>query len=583
VPLPDTFLADLKARVGLADIVGRRVRLVRSGREVKGCCPFHNEKTPSFHVFDDHYHCFGCGAHGDAIRWMMDAEGQDFMGAVRALADMAGMEVPEEREDRAARDRAAGLYDLMAAARDWFHAMLLEPAGAEARAYLKRRGVDRSLAAAFGLGWAPGEGLLKALTARFPGATPAQFQEAGLAGDGGRERFRGRLMFPIADARGRVVGFGGRLLGPGEPKYLNSADGPLFHKGRLLFNLARAAPVARKSGRLLLVEGYMDVIGLARAGIAEAVAPLGTALTEDQMALAWRLVPEPVLAFDGDAAGQRAAVKAALRALPHVGPGKSLAFALLPAGQDPDDLARAGGAVAVESVVAGAVPLERFLFEAEAAAGPLDTPERRSALRARLRALAREIADPELARDYRQTWAGRADALLRPEGERGTVRRGPFRKGFPGDAVPVAPLAATRATRPLPEFSIAMLLKAFAVRPEAVHRHAEALAQLPVPTRALEAARDALLDGQPPAGLDVQPLVEPQAGEGEFDQKVAAALASYIMTSQMPKSDYGPGLDSDEAVAAAMARAEAMRAASDERRNRMTQQVLPAGRETAGQ
>ncbi|MGL6043981.1 MAG: DNA primase, partial [Sandaracinobacteroides sp.] len=399
--LPPDFLDDLRARTGLASVVGRRVKLTRAGRELKGCCPFHKEKTPSFYVNEDKgfYHCFGCGAHGDAIGFVMAQDGLTFMDAVKSLAAEAGLTVPEQRRDDPETEKRAGLVELLAGAADWYQAQLASVGGAGARAYLQQRGVAPGLQARFGLGYAPDsrDALAKALQARFPTSEPDQLLpdqllEAGLSGDAdGRryDRFRGRLMFPIHDARGRTVGFGGRALGAAnapagaqprqvEPKYLNSPEGPVFHKGQLLYNLHRAAPAARKSGRLLVVEGYMDVVGLAGADIAEAVAPLGTALTEDQMQLAWKLVPEPVLAFDGDGAGVRAASRAATRALPLIGAGRSLAFVALPKGQDPDDLARQGGRAAIEALLETAQPLERFLFEAEQATGPLDTPERRA-------------------------------------------------------------------------------------------------------------------------------------------------------------------------------------------------------------
>mgnify|MGYP005839852485 CR=1 FL=1 len=535
MPLSEAFLDELKARIALPELIGRRVRLVRSGRELKGCCPFHNEKTPSFHVFADHYHCFGCGAHGDAIRFLMETEGQDFMGAVRALAAEAGLEVPETRA-RPEEARRARLREAVAVAAAWFAEQLAGPGGAHARAYLASRGVDAELARAFGLGWAPAGGLEAAVRARLPCADRALLAEAGLVTDEGRQRFRERLIFPIRDPRGRPLGFGGRLLGAGEPKYLNSADGPLFHKGRLLFNLDRAAAPARKAGRLILVEGYMDVIGLARAGIAEAVAPLGTALTEAQLELAWRVVAEPVLAFDGDAAGLKAATRAGQLALARIGPGRSLRVALLAAGEDPDDLARRGGAAAVEALVASAVPLERFLFERAAAEAPLDTPERRADFRRRLADLTATIGDPELRRDYRDTWRARADRLLDRDDR-------PGRPGGRGGAPARAARVATRAAPSTRAYMQGALLHALALRPEGVARHLEALAEVRFASPVLDAARDALLAGQAPelpAWADGRALAaRPQAA---FDEAIAAALASYLVHAHMAESAKdGPG------------------------------------------
>lgn len=577
--LPQGFLDELKARTALADLIGRRVKLVRSGRELKGCCPFHKEKTPSFHLFDDHYHCFGCGAHGDAIRYLMEAEGQDFMGAVRQLADAAGMAVPEPTQDRAA-DGRAGLLALLERAAALYTDLLAGAGGAEARAYLAQRGISPSLARHFSLGWAPAGGIQQALLKAVPGATPAQLVEAGLVletEDGRlRDRFRGRLIFPIHDARGRVVGFGGRLLGPGEPKYLNSADGPLFHKGRLLFNLHRAAPAARKAGRLFLVEGYMDAIALARVGIAEAVAPLGTAITEDQLELAWKVAAEPILAMDGDAAGQRAALKAALRALPRIRAGTSLRFLLLPSGEDPDDLVRRAGAMAFEELAARAIPLEQLIFDAEAAAHPLDTPERRAALRARLDTHARAIPDPALARDYAATWRARADRLTAPP-RRG---RGQARKDQPPAGLPPL-MSETRAAAARPVSALPPILKALALRPELAEHHAEALGLLDIADRRLAAVRDSILAGNPGAALPlegVMPLVPAGTSDEEFHAAIRAALASAHALSHLAGSAVaGMKFPDDGSTEVAYARASRARMAKAAILDGLKAQVIDDG------
>ena len=560
--LPPDFLDDLRARTGLAAVVGRRVKLTRAGRELKGCCPFHNEKTPSFYVNEDKgfYHCFGCGAHGDAIRFVMEQDGLPFMDAVKALAAEAGLTVPEMRRDDPEAQKRAGLYEVMEAAGDWYRAQLQAVGGADARAYLDRRQVRAPLVAQFGLGFAPDsrDALSKALKAKFETLEPAQLADAGLTGEAeGRryDRFRGRLMFPIHDPRGKPVGFGGRILGDGEPKYLNSPEGPIFHKGRLLYNFHRAAPAARKSGRLLVVEGYMDVVGLAGAGLMEAVAPLGTALTEEQMQLAWKLVPEPVLAFDGDGAGMRAASRAATRALPLIGPGRSLRFVALPKGQDPDDLARTGGKAAVEALLATAIPLERFLFEREAEAAPLDTPERRADFRQRLKALANEIADPDVKRDYLRTWLDRADALLRPaRPDRGAPQRSFERRRGMGGPAPIPPARPeTRAAAAgRQEQTCAMLLKTLSLNPALVDDLVEPLAELALETPSLMLARDRLIVHQPPGEL--------LAGHGALfggikspDQlraKVASALASVTESHHIQLSADEPrNLETEEAFA----------------------------------
>lgn len=585
--LPEAFLEELKARVPLADIVGRRVRLLRSARDLKGCCPFHNEKTPSFHVYPDHYHCFGCGAHGDAIRFLMETEGHDFMAAVRALAAEAGMDVPESRPDPQARARA-GLAELVAAAEAWFVDRLESASGAAARRYLAGRGLPPALVADHRLGFAPESGLASHLRKTFPDAPVADMVAAGLLleSDDGRlrDRFRNRLIIPIRDARGRTVGFGGRLIEPGEPKYLNSSDGPLFHKGRLLFHLDRAAAPARKAGRLFIVEGYMDVLGLVRAGISEAVAPLGTALTEEQIRLAWRVVDEPILAFDGDAAGLRAAERAATRALPLLGPGRSLRFLLLPPGKDPDDITREGGAEAFEALARDSLPLDRFLFGQVAAAMPRDTPERRAAFRRRLDELAGLVPHAGLASDYRRTFQARADALTGNDPARTgrSPRRGPRDRGPLRQPAHQAPLAATRARARAGSPTLAMLLKAFALHPEAVERHAEALGQVDIDDPRLRAARDALLAGATGPALalkDMPPLGGDCSGEA-FDRLAGAALASLLSLPHLPPAartscDFA----GDESIEQAYARASLRRTARADRLDRLKAQALDPGQE----
>lgn len=589
--LPAQFLDDLRARVGLASVVGRRVKLTRAGREMKGCCPFHNEKTPSFYVNEDKgfYHCFGCGAHGDAIGFVMAADGLGFMEAVAALAAEAGLPMPEPERRTPQQEKRIGLGDMVTAAAEWFAAQLQTAAGAAARTYLEDRGVTLALAAQFGLGFAPdgSDALLSMLKAKFADAPPDMAVDAGLAGvrdDGSRyERFRGRLIFPIHDRRGRAVGFGGRTLGgvdvhghaqrkAHEPKYLNSPEGPLFDKGRLLFNWHRAAPAARKAGRLLVVEGYMDVIGLARAGVGEAVAPLGTAMTPEQIELAWQLVDEPVLAFDGDGAGQRAALRAAMRALPLLKPAKSLRFLTLPAGQDPDDLVRAGGAAAIEAILPTAQSLGALLFAAEAAAGPLDTPERRAGLKSRLKLLAADIADPEIRRDYLAGWLDRADRLFRPPRPQWQPMH-QARDGWRPNAAlpPLLPETRSQAFQ-LAEHGVQLVLAALGGRPGAVQRHAEALADLPIRTPSLIVERERLLAGRSStARLEaVSGLAGPDHDDGEFDRRIGLALASltelHHIASEMQQP---PDCSTDEGFALHYARQQQLGKARDEAKRRI--------------
>src|SRR4051794_11260113 len=390
------FLDELRSRTVLSAVIAPTVKLIRAGREWKACCPFHNEKTPSFTVNDDKgfYHCFGCGAHGDAIRFLTDQRAMPFMDAVKELAAKAGMEVPApdpQAKERA--DRAASLTDVMAQCQAWYAEQLNGLAGADARDYLKRRGIDPATVQRFGLGLAPDS--RNALKRALAHLGEDRLIETGMliqpepneSGERGKEsydRFRGRLMIPIRDPRGRVIAFGGRILGEGEPKYLNSPDTPLFDKGRTLYNIDRATPASRAAKRLIVVEGYMDAIALDRAGIAEVVAPNGTAVTEAQLERMWRLDPSPILCFDGDNAGRKAAVRAALRALPHIGPERTLRFVELPAGQDPDDVVRAGGKEAFEALLATPEALDARLWRNEFEAAPLTTPEARAGLRQRL-------------------------------------------------------------------------------------------------------------------------------------------------------------------------------------------------------
>jgi DNA primase len=417
VTLSPQFLDELRTRTLLSGLIGKSLKLQRAGREWKAPCPFHNEKTPSFYVNDDKgfYHCFGCSAHGDAIRWMTEQQGLPFIDAVKELAANAGMDMPALDPRAAERaERQSGLHDVMAAAESWFREQLAGIEGAEARAYLKKRGVSDELVSAFGLGFAPdSRGKLKAALSRFG---DAMLVEAGLLiavdDKDPYDRFRGRLMIPIRDARGRCIAFGGRILGAGEPKYLNSPDTPLFDKGRTLWNLDRAGPASRKADRLVVVEGYMDAIALAGAGIDEVVAPLGTALTEMQIERMWRLVDVPILCFDGDNAGRKAAMRAVLRAMPMLGPSRSLSIVTLPTGQDPDDLVKQGGRQAFEVLANAAQPLVDYLWDTEHAVAPLKTPEQRAGLKQRLTDHIATIADAEVRRHYNGAIRERFDALF---------------------------------------------------------------------------------------------------------------------------------------------------------------------------
>jgi DNA primase len=406
--LPAAFLDELRARTPLAAVIGRRAKLARSGRQWKGCCPFHGEKTPSFYVYDDHYHCFGCGAHGDAVSFVMQSQGAGFMEAVEQLAAEAGLEVPKPTPAAAeAERRRLDLHGVLEAAAAVFQRRLKLAEGARAMDYLHRRGLTDETIRKFGLGWSgEGRGALSAELAR-QDVAPAQLVASGLLTEAeearpARELFFNRLMFPIRDRRGRVVSFGGRTLGDGQPKYLNGPETEVFSKRRTLYGLDLAREAIRLGAVVVAVEGYMDVIALHQSGFGGAVAPLGTALTEDQLGELWRLSPMPVLCFDGDAAGAHAAARTAELALPQLAPDRSLRVATLPSGEDPDTLVLRGGAASFQAVLDAARPLADALFGLLRDAGGGTTPEQRAAFRARLEQAAGRIADKSLASEYRR-------------------------------------------------------------------------------------------------------------------------------------------------------------------------------------
>ncbi|MEQ9811688.1 MAG: DNA primase [Azospirillaceae bacterium] len=407
--LPPSFLDEIRDRVPVSEVVGRAVKLTRAGREFKGLCPFHKEKSPSFTVNDDKgfYHCFGCGAHGDVISFLTDHDRMAFMDAVEILAGRAGLAMPEQTpEARREEARRKTLHETIEEACRFFEEQLAEPAGRTARAYLEGRGVDPETMRTFRLGYAPRDGTLLAhMKAR--GFELDQLIEAGLARrpDDGRDAyafFRDRVIFPVEDRRGRVVAFGGRVLEGDGPKYVNSSDNPLFHKGQLLYNFARARQAAGQGHSVVVVEGYMDVIALVKAGFRGAVAPLGTALTEEQIKLLWQVTKTPYLCFDGDEAGGRAALRAVDRLFPHLVPDRSVRIAYMSAGEDPDSLIRNVGRQAMREVLQQGHSLAETVWRAAVTAHSVSTPEGRAGLRTALRQRAQSIHDPEVREAYRR-------------------------------------------------------------------------------------------------------------------------------------------------------------------------------------
>lgn len=542
-----SLLDEIRARLPVSQVVGRKVALKKKGREYAGLSPFKSEKSPSFFVNDQKgfYHCFASGEHGDIFTFVMKTEGLEFPEAVERLAAEAGVQLPKpternvEQEDQ--RDR---LYRLLEASAVFFEQALTSVSGSEARRYVvDKRGLKRETIQTFRLGFAPNSRSALKEHLKAQGFSLPDMIASGMliAGDDIPEpydRFRNRVMFPIQDLKGRVIAFGGRALDKDAPaKYLNSPETPLFHKGSVLFNAARARPLAHDRDRIIAVEGYMDVVALTEGGFGEAVAPLGTALTEDQVKLMWRIVPEPVLCFDGDVAGQKAAFRAVDTVLPHLKPGMSVAFAFLPDGADPDDLIRQQGPQAFGEVLSKTRPLIDMLWERETNAGPTATPEQKAALETRLRALAATIADPtvrshydrelrdrlyqfgrqsrEMARTNREMGSDRGASGFAPQNgqkggsyarpvavadwkdrDRARLTGRPERRWpppQPGMAVHVPPSAELSSlTQPVPPRE-ALILKTVLNHPDLIDEHCEALAELVFTSKALGALRDEVL------------------------------------------------------------------------------------------
>ena len=435
------FLDELRARLPVSEVVGRRVKLRKAGREWKGLSPFNKEKTPSFFVNDQKamWFDFSSGKNGNIFDFLMLTEGVSFPEAVERLAQQAGIPLPVmTREAQAQEERRRTLHEVAELAAKFFEATLASRAGARGRGYLLDRGIHAPTQLKFRLGYAAGEqyALKEHLgAAKIP---DEDMIETGLLVSGEDiavpyDRFRDRVMFPIADWRGRVIAFGGRALDKEvSAKYLNSPETPLFHKGATLYNIAAARKAAHEGAPVIAVEGYIDVIAMVTAGFEATVAPLGTALTEDQLALLWRMADEPVLCFDGDKAGVRAAYRAVDVALPRLKPGKSLKFALLPEGQDPDDLVRAAGREAIADVINAARPLAGMLWARETEGHQFDTPERRAALEARLNEVTNGIADETVRRYYREDFRDRLAQFFKPPGTASGTPWQPRRSGERG-------------------------------------------------------------------------------------------------------------------------------------------------------
>ena len=530
------FLDEIRARLPVSQVAGRKVALKKAGREYRGLSPFKVEKSPSFFVNDQKgfYHCFASGEHGDIFTFVMKTEGLDFPEAVERLAAEAGVPMPAREERNVEQDdQRDRLYRLLELSAKFFEDSLRGGLGRDARGYIERRGLAHQTIAEFRLGFAPNSRHALRDYLKAQGFTVPEMILSGML-IGGEDipepydRFRNRLMFPILDTKSRVIAFGGRALEKDVPaKYLNSPETPLFHKGHVLFNAARARPLAHDKGRVVVVEGYMDVVALHEGGFGETVAPLGTALTEDQVKLLWRFVPEPTLCFDGDSAGKKAAFRAIDTALPHLKPGHSLQFAFLPEGLDPDDMIRQQGPAAMSDALAKTRPLIDMLWERELQAGPLATPEQRAALEARLRGLAAGIADSNVRSHYDRELRDRLFALGRGQapgrrtyprseqnGFQGSSYARPVQtpdwrqrernrlygvpRGFQGRSNwnPPAPSGAGPELTSLAQHAHpreALILKTLLNHPWLIEQESEAVAELAFSSRGLAALRDEIL------------------------------------------------------------------------------------------
>jgi DNA primase len=576
---PPSLLEDIKARLPASLVVGRRVKLLKAGREWKGLSPFNAERTPSFFVNDQKqaWFDFSSGRNGDIFTFLIEVEGISFGEAVEKLAAEAGVALPKFSPEAEQREKErANLHQVMVLAADYFRRQLKEGVGREARSYLTGRGLSLEVIERFGIGFAPASrhGLRDHLAEK--DVALDQMIEAGLliAGDDipvPYDRFRDRIMFPIMDAKGRVIAFGGRAMQKdAQAKYLNSPETPLFHKGDTLYNLHLARKAVHEAGTIHVVEGYMDVIAMDRAGTPNVVAPMGTALTEDQLAMLWRLAPEPILCFDGDKAGRRAAFRAVDLALTQVQPGRSLRFVFLPEGQDPDDIVRQSGAQALKSLIAQPRPLVDVLFEREIERMPIETPEQRADCEKRLYGAVASIAHEDLKRHYRQAMRERLNTRFagasrqrfmsgRAIGGKGDQRFSGVRGNLapweqPGPMIASDRLKSSAMFRAIAASSReAALILGVIHHPQIIESEAEQLSELILENPAARRLRQALLDC---AAMRVQDHAElrEDGEQGFVDDLLARGLADELrQITQMAgqaESWAMPGVAVEHALAA---------------------------------
>ncbi len=495
------FLDELRSRISIVDVVGAKVKLTRKGREYTACCPFHNEKTPSFTVNEakGFYHCFGCGAHGDIIKFEMEANNLPFMDAVQKLANKAGLQVPQLRhEDHEAIEKRNSLYDIMELAARFFEKCLRLPEGRQGLEYFYRRGFDDEIIAKFRLGYAPGNNGLKALLAS-KGIAEKEMAELGLIAvpeDKSRrphDFFRERVIIPIMDKRGRVIAFGGRIMGDGQPKYLNSPETPVFNKRRVLYNLNYARDEAFAARNIIICEGYMDVIAMDKYGIGYAVAPLGTALTEDQIQEAWRVCPQPTLCFDGDNAGIRAAVRSVDRALPILKAGYSTKYVFLPDKMDPDEFLKARGRDEFLKVIGDTVPLAELVWRKNIQSKDLSTPEQKALLEKNIMEEVGKIADEKVRGYYVQEMQNRIYNEL-GRGSWKKLRRQSAGKLAASGTGNVSRPVSLRAKTSLDELVLKFVLAAFVYYPELVPEYEEKMAMFEIGNSRLREMLDTMVD-----------------------------------------------------------------------------------------
>jgi DNA primase len=560
------LLDEISRRTDIVQLVGRRIKLERKGRVFWGLCPFHKEKSPSFKVENERrtYHCFGCGAGGDVFKWLTETEGLSFPEAVQKLAGEAGIELPAwSAEDEARETRKKSLYEIIALAATFFEDQLRARAGETARAYLRSRGLEEGAWQRYHLGFAPNSNAALKDHLAAKGVSLDDMVEAGLVrpaedNRAARDFFYDRVMFPIADVRGRIIAFGGRGLTPdAKPKYINTGETTLFSKGHLLYNFQTAREAVFKGGATLIIaEGYMDVIALAEAGFAGAVAPLGTALTEDQLAMLWKISPEPILCFDGDEAGLRAAKRASLLALPHLLPGQSLRFVFLPKGEDPDSFLRSQGAEPMRGLLAKAQSLSDTLWAGETESRDFSTPERRAGLEAELDRIVKAIRDSKIADYYRRDFAERVFKAFKQrkafaEKPRRDDRR-PFRPSpnrgernsqAPQDQVSAAvkrSLHVVNALSAAKNLNERRLLGLLICSPHLIERYSEALAWLGLDDPQLDRIRRELLN-LAASGKSL----DKAAVQNHLAQQGLGLLAERLQTHSVLQSDLKGQADDD--------------------------------------